>query len=153
MRAPGLARPWDGRLIAGVCAALSERSGIDVNLIRLAFVLLALAKGIGVLVYLGLWLILPPVGERSRDLGAVTRSNLGRVTDEIAYVTERIHEVWRARSAEARLGALVLLGGGLVLLLWSFGAFSWLTPSRLIAVAAIVAGVGMLLSVSGRRYR
>lgn len=153
MRAPGLARPWDGRLIAGVCAALSEKSGIDVNLIRLAFVLLALAKGIGVLVYLGLWLILPSVGDRSRDLGAVTRSNLGRLGDEIAFTAERLHEGWRGRSAEARLGAVLLLGGGLALLLWTFGAFSWLTPSRLIAVAAIVAGVGLLLSVSGRGYR
>lgn len=152
VRAPGLARPWDGRLLAGVCAAVSERIGVDVNVVRLVFVLLALAKGIGILAYAVLWIILPPVGDRERELGAVARNNLSRLSDELRFTGERLQGAWHARSRQTRIGAIALLGGGFVLLLWSFGAFSWLTPSRLIAVAAIAVGVGMLLTMSGQRY-
>lgn len=53
-----LVRPRQGRIIAGVCAGLARRFGISVTLIRIAFVIFAVT-GIGELVYLILWLIIP----------------------------------------------------------------------------------------------
>src|SRR6187402_2148354 len=50
-------RDDDGRVIAGVAFELAARIGIDPLWVRLAFVGLALASGLGVLVYLGLWLL------------------------------------------------------------------------------------------------
>lgn len=52
--------PDDGsdRIVAGVAALIGDRLGIDPLWIRIGFVLLALAGGIGVLVYAGLWLVL-----------------------------------------------------------------------------------------------
>jgi phage shock protein PspC (stress-responsive transcriptional regulator) len=55
---PSLLRPRDGRLIAGVCAAVARRFGLDVNLVRGvwgAFCLL----GVGCVLYLLLWLVIP----------------------------------------------------------------------------------------------
>ena len=60
---PVAKRAWyrvrEGKRIAGVCAGLAEEFGISVTIIRLAFVLMMLAGGHGVIVYLVLWVIMP----------------------------------------------------------------------------------------------
>jgi phage shock protein C len=51
-------RRGDGRMLAGVCAALANRFGVSVFLIRLLFVIFAVT-GVGELVYIVLWIIIP----------------------------------------------------------------------------------------------
>lgn len=53
-----LVRPRNGKMIAGVCAALANRFGISKGLIRLAFVIFGLV-GAGELVYIVLWILIP----------------------------------------------------------------------------------------------
>lgn len=55
-----LDRPgWtDGRVVGGVCAGLADRFGFDLLLLRIIFVLFAVA-GAGLLVYLALWVLMP----------------------------------------------------------------------------------------------
>ena len=55
MPVPRLARSADDRLIAGVCGGIAAAFGVDANLVRLVFALLALAGGAGILLYLALW--------------------------------------------------------------------------------------------------
>lgn len=47
------------RKIAGVCGGLGEWLDIDPVFLRVAFILLALAGGLGIAVYIVLWLFLP----------------------------------------------------------------------------------------------
>ncbi|HEC21353.1 MAG TPA: PspC domain-containing protein [Chloroflexi bacterium] len=47
------------RMIAGVCGGLAEYLNVDPVLIRLAFVLVTLSNGAGLLLYLILALIMP----------------------------------------------------------------------------------------------
>ena len=54
-----LSRPTDNKWIAGVCAGLGDRFGIDANLIRLAFVISCLLPGPQFIVYIVLWIIMP----------------------------------------------------------------------------------------------
>jgi phage shock protein PspC (stress-responsive transcriptional regulator) len=54
-----LYRIRDGRIIAGVCAGLAAYFGIDPTLVRLAFALLTAFGGLGVLLYLGAWIVIP----------------------------------------------------------------------------------------------
>ncbi len=54
-----LRRSRSDRMVAGVCAGLAEYFNIDPVLVRLVFVLLALAGGPGVLLYIVLWIIMP----------------------------------------------------------------------------------------------
>jgi phage shock protein PspC (stress-responsive transcriptional regulator) len=54
-----LCRIQDGRLVAGVCVGLAAYFGIDPTLVRLAFVVLTVFGGFGVLLYLGAWLVIP----------------------------------------------------------------------------------------------
>lgn len=62
MRGP-IRRSPDVRVLAGVCGGVSQATGIDVTLVRLAFVLLALGSGVGVLLYAVTWLLVPIGGE------------------------------------------------------------------------------------------
>jgi phage shock protein C len=58
-----LLRPRNGRMLAGVCAGLAAYFGVDVNLVRLAFGVFTVFYGLGFLVYLIAWAVLPEEGE------------------------------------------------------------------------------------------
>jgi phage shock protein C len=57
-----LYRLRDGRVVAGVCAGLAAYLGVDPTLVRLAFALLTLFGGAGVLLYLCAWIVMPEEG-------------------------------------------------------------------------------------------
>ncbi|MFI6058405.1 PspC domain-containing protein [Streptomyces sp. NPDC051286] len=54
-----LARPRDGRMIGGVCAALARRFGTSAGTMRVIFLVSCLLPGPQFLLYLALWLLLP----------------------------------------------------------------------------------------------
>jgi len=53
--APAFELEEQDRVIAGVCGGLASTLGVDATLVRLAFALLALAGGAGILLYFALW--------------------------------------------------------------------------------------------------
>jgi phage shock protein C len=57
---PQLRRSGADRMLGGVSGGLAEHLGIDALLWRIGFVALTLAGGCGVLVYLALWVLMPP---------------------------------------------------------------------------------------------
>ena len=72
----GVLRRGSDRIIGGVCSGLAAYFGVDVVLVRVAFVILALIPpgiGIGVILYLVLWFLMePPQGtptSASRNIG------------------------------------------------------------------------------------
>ena len=70
-------------LLAGVCAGIGSRLGIDPVIVRIGFVAAALSGGIGVLLYALAWAVLPEEGsgesmsERVRDRRASWETALG----------------------------------------------------------------------------
>jgi phage shock protein PspC (stress-responsive transcriptional regulator) len=69
-----LLRVKQGRMVAGVCTGLAGYFGVDVNLVRLAFGVFTIFYGLGVLLYLVAWLILPEEGED----GSILESFIGK---------------------------------------------------------------------------
>jgi phage shock protein C len=60
-----LIRPRDGRMVAGVCAGIGEYLGVDANVVRVLFAVLAIfSAGAGALVYLVAWAVVPEEGEK-----------------------------------------------------------------------------------------
>ncbi len=59
---PPFARPRRRRVIAGVCAALADRFGMSRTAMRTLFVISCLLPGPQVVLYLALWLLIPPAG-------------------------------------------------------------------------------------------
>ncbi len=59
-----LLRTRDGRIVAGVCSGIGQYLGVDANVIRLAFALItAFTAGLGILLYLAAWIVVPEEGE------------------------------------------------------------------------------------------
>ena len=59
MASSALVRPARGRMIAGVCAGLARRFGMKPWQVRALFVLSCLLPGPQILLYLGLWSVMP----------------------------------------------------------------------------------------------
>jgi len=59
MQQARLMRSETDRMIAGVCGGLAEYLNLDPVLVRLAFVVLGLASGVGLVLYVLLWLVMP----------------------------------------------------------------------------------------------
>jgi phage shock protein PspC (stress-responsive transcriptional regulator) len=57
-----LRRPVDDRMLAGVCAGVARYLGVDANLVRIGFVLLAFVGGAALPLYLAGWLLMPEDG-------------------------------------------------------------------------------------------
>lgn len=47
------------KMIAGVCGGIANYLGIDPTLVRIAYVLMVLFAGFGILLYVILWLVMP----------------------------------------------------------------------------------------------
>ncbi len=59
MNGKRMTRSRSDRLIAGVASGLAAYFGIDPLFVRIGFVILSLFNGIGLILYLALWLIVP----------------------------------------------------------------------------------------------
>ena len=80
----GVLRRGSDRIVGGVASGLAHYFGIDVLLVRIVFVILALAPpGIGIILYLVLWFLMePPTGapqSATRNIG----DRLRAINDEI----------------------------------------------------------------------
>ncbi|MGH9049547.1 MAG: ATP-binding protein [Acidimicrobiia bacterium] len=118
---PRLVRRRDGKVIAGVAAGVADYLGVDRSLVRVAFVVLGVVSGLGILLYGAGWLVLP------RDDGSGPA------------VAARAAGSWDWVQAAA-LGAVVL---GVVLLLEPIGF--WFPEELAIPVALGAGGVALLL--------
>lgn len=54
-----LYRSTTNKMVAGVASGLAEYLELDPSLVRIAFVILALLGGPGILLYIILWIVLP----------------------------------------------------------------------------------------------
>jgi phage shock protein C len=54
-----LYRSRSNRKLAGVCGGLAAFFSLDPTLIRVLFVILALAGGSGIVIYLAMWIMVP----------------------------------------------------------------------------------------------
>lgn len=121
---PRLRRSRTDEVVAGVCGGLGTHFGVDPIWFRLAFVVLAVGGGSGVLIYLLAWVLIPQ--QRADEVLATRESG--------------------SRADGAVVVGVALVGIGLMLLFntvipW-FDRIMW-------PMVVIVAGAGLLYS--GRR--
>jgi phage shock protein C len=121
-----LRRSHDDRVIGGVCAGLGRYLGIDPVLLRIAFVVLAIAGGGGVILYIVGWILIPEE-KPGEVLGARQPSS-----------AETLRLV--AGGALIAIGVLLLLN----LSIPRIGKYLW--PLALIAI-----GIAVIVQVSARR--
>jgi phage shock protein PspC (stress-responsive transcriptional regulator) len=69
-----LRRPFDGRMLTGVAAGLARYLGVDATIIRIAFVVLTLLGGPGILLYLAGLLLIPEEGSDQSIISSLAGS-------------------------------------------------------------------------------
>lgn len=82
------------RLLGGVCSGLAEGLHVNALWVRLAFVLLAFLQGIGLVVYIVLWLVMP-----ERVEGGVSRSGFDSMTADVKRVWAELQGQFVASTA------------------------------------------------------
>lgn len=119
-----LYRSGKDRVVAGVCRGLAGYFDIDPLLIRIIFIILALSGGLGIIIYLAAWLIIP-------------RENRSAGQGEAPPNTEERSPAMKRDPAGAVFGILVIILG-IGLLLHNYGLFhfkfSLIWPLILIAI-------------------
>lgn len=115
MEAKRMRRSNTDKIIAGVCGGLGAYYNIDPTLVRLTFVILLFAQGVGAIIYLFLWIVLP-AGELTGGITAEASAPEG-VEDFPRRVQSFVDESLRATRASADQIA-VIIGGTLIV----FGA-------------------------------
>jgi signal transduction histidine kinase/phage shock protein PspC (stress-responsive transcriptional regulator) len=170
-------RASEGRLIAGVARGLADHLGVNVVLVRIAFVALTFASGAGVIMYGAFWLFVPQAptlamsGPRAAA-GAVSRQQGGRhgrdVGQLIALASLAVGALLLAQVLGLGPGGtlfwpLAIAGLGVVLLWreadelqrrrWRRAAMSdsasgWLRFAA--GIALVLAGGGAFLAVRGQ---
>ena len=121
-----LRRSRSERVVAGVCGGLGRYLGIDPVLLRIGFVVLAIAGGGGILLYVVSWILIPDEGETD-----------GSTSPHMS----------RAGSLELIVGGTLLAVGVILLLdlaIPHFGRFLW-------PIALITTGVAVIVEASRRR--
>jgi phage shock protein PspC (stress-responsive transcriptional regulator) len=73
-----LRRSSTRRVFGGVCRGLGERFDIDPTIVRVVFVVLAALYGLGVVVYLAMWVLLPRSPSAIEDATTSDRSSVKR---------------------------------------------------------------------------
>lgn len=145
-----LYRSRSDAMLGGVCGGLGDYFDIDSNIIRLVFAVLTLISGVGLLLYLAVWLIVP----REETTGKTTvKETVHIAAEEIVEKAQSVGKeistaVRRSSSSNASVffGIILLLLGSVFLmhnlgLGWFFGlGFDLLWP-----VLLIIGGVVLLL--------
>lgn len=74
-----LTRSSSEKMLGGVAGGLAEYFEIDPTLVRIVFVVLALAGGPGVLLYILLWLVMPEEGQSKSKFVRLTEQELDKI--------------------------------------------------------------------------
>lgn len=129
-----LRRSRHDRVFFGVCGGLAEYFAIDPVLIRLAFVIVTVAGGAGVLAYIFLAIVMPD-GDPLPTSG-----------EEAPFLVEGTPQASATTNKNVSIvGALILIGVGLVFLVDNLNWFGWFRPQ--IFWPLILIGIGVALLV------
>ncbi|HEX3394305.1 MAG TPA: PspC domain-containing protein [Acidimicrobiales bacterium] len=118
---PRLTRSTDDKIVSGLCGGLGRHFNVDPVVFRVAFVVLAVAGGSGVLLYLVGWLLVPD--DRSRGTTVLDRARHGHSSQVLAAVLLAVGAIvvldrLGDHGGGGRFGGLVLLAVGAAVL-WS----------------------------------
>ena len=133
-----LYRSKENKIIAGVCGGIAEHFSIDPIWIRLVAVLLALADGIGIVLYILAWILIPqnPKQKETKKTKAeevVSNIKAGKA-DKV--VKDAHKEIKKNGNGTVILGiVVVLIGAGLLLKnLFTWFNFNFVWPLAIIAI-------------------
>jgi phage shock protein C len=94
METKRITRSRNDRLIAGVASGLAAYFNIDPLLVRLGFALLAFINGMGILLYIILWLLLPSQDSVAADSRAQVRESVDEMRTAAESAAQRVRDMF-----------------------------------------------------------
>jgi phage shock protein PspC (stress-responsive transcriptional regulator) len=125
-------------MISGVCGGIGAYLGVDPVFVRLAFLLLMFASGIGVILYIALMIIMPSESNVDEPSSKIVQDNIDRLGDDFGQGVRRVRAHPEGRTLAA--GLLILLG--LFLLVENTG---WISSGLFWSLALIGFGLYLIL--------
>lgn len=113
-----LYRSRTDQMVGGVCGGLAQYLRIDATLIRLFFVLLVLGSGIGVALYLILWIVVPYEGEGEFGDRETARAGADEMAERARTLGADVQRALREPNPKTGLivGAALIIIGAVVLI-------------------------------------
>lgn len=150
-----LVRDKKNGVIGGVAAGFGRYLDVDPVLVRVAFVLLAFANGLGILAYLVSWVLIPRGPEAEAGVAAQAQpaeqappAPMAEVMDQASQFAAEIRQAAPGvENVQAGVGALLILIGAVILadnlgwLRWPY----WANVETLWPIALVGLGAGLML--------
>ena len=158
-----LYRSESDRVIAGVCGGLARYLRIDPLILRILFVVLAMVNGIGLMVYLVMWIVVPSAGAQPGTQEETIRRNVDEIGARARELGQEARDALHATRGQttsgaeghppqrAIVGGAILIGAGLLILLSNFGLLRWLSFGRLWPL--VLVGVGLVILLNNLKDR
>jgi phage shock protein PspC (stress-responsive transcriptional regulator) len=141
-----LYRSTTNKMLGGVAGGLGEYFDIDPTIIRIGFILLALLNGIGILIYLVMWILIPTSNQTTLDHDATIKENLTEMTEKAKSFGHSISFKRHQPTDNSRFWwAVFIIAIGFYFLFRNFGLFDALDLGKFWPVILIVAGLIFLL--------
>lgn len=134
-----LLRSESDRMFSGVCGGIAAYLGVDSVFVRLAFLLLIFASGIGVILYVALMILMPSEANVDNPPSDVAQENIGKLGDDISSGVRKVRRHPRGPAIAA--GLLILLG--FYFLFENLGWLNWIDGDVFWPVVLI--GLGLFL--------
>lgn len=129
-----LTRSSNDKIIAGVAGGIASYLAIDPVFVRIGFLILLFASGIGFPIYLILWVVMP---QDNGSGGDFIQKNIGDLSDT---VSSNVNKLGRPGT----IGVILVLLGA-YFLLTQLGVLSWVGGAVFWPLAIIGCGVYLLL--------
>jgi phage shock protein C len=137
-------------MIGGVCGGLARYLRIDSTLVRLFFILLALGgSGIGMFIYLLLWIIVPLEGQkREATLQDNVRSGSEEIAERAREMGDELRNMVRSPNPQAGLligVALIFMGAIFLLENLELPWLNWLDFDVIWPILLVLGGIALLI--------
>ena len=96
METKRLYRSRHDRMVAGVAGGVAAYLGVDPLFVRLAIVFLSLLNGIGVLLYIAMWLLVPSEDSATVDAREQVRENAQEIRASAEQLAQRVRNMFAA---------------------------------------------------------
>lgn len=99
-----LTRSETDRVVAGVAGGLAAHLSLDPTLVRLAFVLLAVFGGSGLLIYLVMWAVVPKESALGQPPDATLRDAVSEVRASAEKLADDVRKGWKGTGSGGAAG-------------------------------------------------
>ncbi len=142
-----LYRSKSNKMLGGVAGGLGEYLNIDPTIIRIGFILLGLLNGIGILLYLLMWIFIPSTSTKTGlDNEETIKENIAEMKQTAQSFGHTLHFKHQSTPENSRSWwAILIIALGFFFLFKNFGIFDVLDIERFWPVILIVAGLIFLL--------